>query len=238
MQFGMHGPPAVFTEEDRHGQRVSLQPTSIRYCAPSVQESRGYLPTVNQAGMICCIWLPPPAVSTRRAQSTAPPCHEPKMPHPDIRCSGIIPWLPKPAITQLPTHLVTVSPASTSLIHCTTPGSQTIHLPSLSYSYLGQPVGSSCQSHTVPVSPVGLLKITPESRTFQNIIYEPHVRVEENSINKAQIKSTNLDRLSPVQVRISEYAGKGTVDGNGEKSGPASNFGLAIRKAPRLRLLG
>ncbi|KAH0813543.1 hypothetical protein GEV33_009247 [Tenebrio molitor] len=28
----------------------------------------------------------------RRAQSTAVPCHEPKMPHPDIRCSGIIPW--------------------------------------------------------------------------------------------------------------------------------------------------
>ncbi|KAH0815996.1 hypothetical protein GEV33_006794 [Tenebrio molitor] len=142
---------------------------------PALQESRGYLPTVNQARMICYIWLSPLAVSTRRAQSTAEPCHEPKMPHPDIRCSGIIPWLPKPAITQLPTHLVTVSPASTSLIHCTTPGSQTIHLPSLSYSYLGQPVGSSCQSYTVPVSPVGLVKITPESRTFQNIIYEPHV---------------------------------------------------------------
>ncbi|KAJ3618940.1 hypothetical protein MTP99_005738 [Tenebrio molitor] len=88
----MHGPPAVSTEEDRHGQRVSLQPTSIRYCAPSVQESRGYLPTVNQARMICYIWLSPLAVSTRRAQSTAEPCHEPKMPHPDIRCSGIIPW--------------------------------------------------------------------------------------------------------------------------------------------------
>ncbi|KAH0822380.1 hypothetical protein GEV33_000411 [Tenebrio molitor] len=28
----------------------------------------------------------------RRAQSRAVPCHEPKMPHPDIRCSGIIPW--------------------------------------------------------------------------------------------------------------------------------------------------
>ncbi|KAH0814960.1 hypothetical protein GEV33_007831 [Tenebrio molitor] len=179
-RFGMHGPPAVSTEENRPGQRVSLQPTSIRYCAPSVRESRGYLPTVYQARMICYIWLPPPAVSTRRAQSTAEPCHEPKMPHPDIRCSGIIPWLPKPAITQLPTHLVTVSPASTSLIHCTTRGSRTIHLPSLSYSYLGQPVGSSCQSHTVPVSPVGLVKITPESRTFQNIIYEPHVWVEEH----------------------------------------------------------
>ncbi|KAH0821150.1 hypothetical protein GEV33_001641 [Tenebrio molitor] len=148
----MHGPPAVSTEEDRHGQRVSLQPTSIRYCAPSVQESRGYVPTVNQARMICYIWLSPLAVSTRRAQSTAEPCHEPKIPHPDIRCSGIIPWLPKPAITQLPTHLVTVSPASTSLIHCTTPGSQTIHLPSLSYSYLGQPVGSSCQSYTVSLA--------------------------------------------------------------------------------------
>ncbi|KAH0821059.1 hypothetical protein GEV33_001732 [Tenebrio molitor] len=35
----------------------------------------------------------------------------------------------------LPTHLVTVSPASTSLIYCTTPGSQIIRLPSLSYSY-------------------------------------------------------------------------------------------------------
>jgi hypothetical protein len=88
----MHGPPAVSTEEDRHGQRVSLQPTSIRYCAPSVQESRGYLPTVHQARMICYIWLSPLAVPLRRAQSTAEPCHEPKMPHPDIRCSGIIPW--------------------------------------------------------------------------------------------------------------------------------------------------
>ncbi|KAH0811658.1 hypothetical protein GEV33_011133 [Tenebrio molitor] len=182
-RFGMHGPPAVFTEEVRHGQRVSLQPTSIRYCSPSVQESRGYLPTVNQARMICYIWLSPPAVSTRRAQSTAEPCHEPKMPHPDIRCSGIIPWLPKPAITQLPTHLVTVLPASTNLIHGTTAGSQTIHLPSLSYSYLGQLVGSSYQSHTVPVSPVGLVKITPESRTFQNTIYEPHVWVEESVKN-------------------------------------------------------
>jgi hypothetical protein len=100
------------------------------------------------------------------------------------------PRLPKPAITQLPTHLVTVSPASTSLIHCTTPGSQTIHLPSLSYSYLGQPVGSSCQSYTVPVSPVGLVKITPESRTFQNIIYEPHVWGGRGSFSVAFLKSS------------------------------------------------
>jgi hypothetical protein len=73
---------------------------------------------------------------------------------------------------------------------------------------------------------------------FSKLISKLRTVYKYNSINKAQIKSTNLDRLSPVQVRISEYAGKGTVDGNGEKSGPASNFGLAIRKAPRLRLLG
>jgi hypothetical protein len=72
----MHGPPAVFTEEDRYGQRVSLQPTSIRYCAPSVHRSRDYLTTFYEARMICCIWLPPPAVPTRCARSTAQPCHD------------------------------------------------------------------------------------------------------------------------------------------------------------------
>ncbi|KAH0814249.1 hypothetical protein GEV33_008542 [Tenebrio molitor] len=132
---------------------------------------------LHRRRMICSIWLPPPAVPTRRTRSTAQPCHESKMPHPDIRCSGIIPWLPKRAITQLPTHLVTVSPASTSLIHCTTPGSQIIHLPSLSYSYLGQSVGSSCQA-ILPLSrlsPVGnvysfrKLETQPQEKNFSLI---------------------------------------------------------------------
>ncbi|KAH0810032.1 hypothetical protein GEV33_012759 [Tenebrio molitor] len=44
-QFGVHSPPAVSTEEDRHGQSMSLQPTSIRYYAPSVPGDRDDLIT-------------------------------------------------------------------------------------------------------------------------------------------------------------------------------------------------
>ncbi|KAH0820062.1 hypothetical protein GEV33_002729 [Tenebrio molitor] len=146
-KFGVHSPPAASTEEGRQcqlpGDRadlITLQSATYDLLHLVVTTGRLY----------------------RRAQSTAVPCHEPKMPHPDIRCSGIIPWYLL--------EVLRIEPNSLHHFRATI-----IHLPSLSYSYLGQPVGFSCQAHTVPVSPVGLVKITPESRTFQNIIYESHV---------------------------------------------------------------
>ncbi|KAH0820351.1 hypothetical protein GEV33_002440 [Tenebrio molitor] len=108
--FGVHSPPAASTEEGRPcqlpGDRadlITLQSATYDLLHLVVTTGRLY----------------------RRAQSTAVPCHEPKMPHPDIRYSGIIPWyLLEVLRIELPTHLVTVSllPAITSLIHYTTSG--------------------------------------------------------------------------------------------------------------------
>jgi hypothetical protein len=84
---------------------------------------------------------------------TAPPYHDPKVSHPDlVRRSGIIPWyLPEVDGTGK------VAQVAQTCYHpfTETPG--------------------NCFSITA--SPV--LKITPVSRTFSNIIYEPHVWLEE-----------------------------------------------------------
>jgi hypothetical protein len=84
---------------------------------------------------------------------TAPPYHDPKVSHPDlVRRSGIIPWyLPEVDDTSK------VAQVAQTCYHpfTKTPG--------------------NCFSSTA--SPV--LKITPVSRTFSNIIYEPHVWLEE-----------------------------------------------------------
>ncbi|KAH0818956.1 hypothetical protein GEV33_003835 [Tenebrio molitor] len=49
---------------------------------PSVPGNRDYFTTFSQAFL--CIWLPPSAIPTRCARSTASPCHEPKMSYPDL----------------------------------------------------------------------------------------------------------------------------------------------------------
>ncbi|KAH0809373.1 hypothetical protein GEV33_013418 [Tenebrio molitor] len=63
VQFAMHSSSAVTAEEDRQCQHATYD---------------------------LCIWLPPPAIQTGCARSTAPQCHEPKVSHPNlVRCSGI-----------------------------------------------------------------------------------------------------------------------------------------------------
>jgi hypothetical protein len=77
-------PPMAASERDSSRPYV----TNV----PSVPGNRDYFTTFSQANVKydLCIWLPPPAVPTRYARSTASPCHEPKMSHPDlVRCTMI-----------------------------------------------------------------------------------------------------------------------------------------------------
>ncbi|KAH0814114.1 hypothetical protein GEV33_008676 [Tenebrio molitor] len=77
LQFGVHSPPAASTEEGRQCQLPGDRPDLITLQSATYD----LLHLVVTTGRLY-----------RRAQSTAVPCHEPKIPHPDIRCSGIIPW--------------------------------------------------------------------------------------------------------------------------------------------------
>ncbi|KAH0809286.1 hypothetical protein GEV33_013504 [Tenebrio molitor] len=75
--FGVHSPPAASTEEGRQCQLPGDRADLITLQSATYDLLHLVVTTGRLYG---------------RAQSTAVPCHEPKMPHPDIRCSGIIPW--------------------------------------------------------------------------------------------------------------------------------------------------
>jgi hypothetical protein len=147
------------TARPQHPQKETVN-ASVRALLMSlpVSGNRDNLRTVCPVTYDLCFWLPPPAIPspTRCTRLTASPCLELKVSHPNLAGAqelhhGICqrfyilmalisyPRLPKPAITQLPKHLVTVSlsPAIISLIHCTTPGA-TNYLPALTLVHLDQ----------------------------------------------------------------------------------------------------
>jgi hypothetical protein len=112
------------------------------------------------------------------------------VPHPDIRCSGIIPWYKE----VLRIKVLIYSPGCPNLlslyhisIHYTTSGSQLFTCRHSRTRTLDSRSVPAVKRHC-PVSPVELLKISPESRTFQNIIYEPHVWGERGSFSVAFLK--------------------------------------------------
>jgi hypothetical protein len=124
------------------------------------------------------------------------PCHEPKMPQPDlVRCSGIIPWYLPEVFNIVGIDIIAqvaktcYHPVTETLGNCISitgyhKPNQLLHFLATSWHIRTRTLNSSVlfQQPRVTVSPVGLcllLKGTPESRTFPNIIYEPHVWVEE-----------------------------------------------------------
>jgi hypothetical protein len=124
------------------------------------------------------------------------PCHEPKMPQPDlVRCSGIIPWYLPEVFNIVGIDIIAqvaktcYHPVTETLGNCISitgyhKPNQLLHFLATSWHIRTRTLNSSVlfQQPRVTVSPVGLcllLKGTPESRTFANIIYEPHVWVEE-----------------------------------------------------------
>jgi hypothetical protein len=72
-------------------------------------------------------------------------------------------------------------------IHYTTSGSQLFTCRHSRTRTLDSPSVSAAKP-TLTLSPVELLKITPESRTFQNIIYEPRVWGGRGSFSVAFLK--------------------------------------------------
>jgi hypothetical protein len=107
------------------------------------------------------------------------------MPHPDIRCSGIIPWYLFEVLRievliyspGCPTcyHPVTDTPGNctsiTSLIHYTTPGPQLFTCRHSRTRTLDSPSVAAAKRHCLSLA-CGTHK---NQGTFQNIIYEPHV---------------------------------------------------------------
>jgi hypothetical protein len=60
----------------------------------------------------------------------------------------------------------------------------------------------SAAKPTLTLSPVELLKITPESRTFQNIIYEPRVWGGRGSFSVAFLKFSYISYQIRIYKRI------------------------------------
>jgi hypothetical protein len=119
------------------------------------------------------------------------PCHGPKGPswtlfdaqelsaRGFIHCgTAFIAQVAQTCYPQLPTHVVTVSlsPAITSLIHCTTPEPQN-YPPAVTFILVHFKQLRSVlavKRHCLPV-----WKSNPQPRAFSNFIYEPHAWVEE-----------------------------------------------------------
>jgi hypothetical protein len=63
----------------------------------------------------------------------------------------------------------------------------------------------SAAKPTLTLSPVELLKITPESRTFQNIIYEPRVWGGRGSFSVAFLKFSYMFNKMNEDMEIIDY---------------------------------
>jgi hypothetical protein len=90
-------------------------------------------------------------------------------------------------VAQTCYHPVTNTPGNCISIHYTTSGSQLFTCRHSRTRTLDSPSVSAAKP-TLTLSPVELLKITPESRTFQNIIYEPRVWGGRGSFSVAFLK--------------------------------------------------
>ncbi|KAH0818825.1 hypothetical protein GEV33_003966 [Tenebrio molitor] len=180
----MHSPPTVSAEGDHQCQRESAT-APVQMFLQHLGTSQPFIKQTYDLVHLIATTGHPYKIHPINAKGVPPG------PSPVLRNYTML-RLPKPDITQLPKHLLTLSlsPTIASLIHCITLEATLALTPCT----LDSSIRFTVAKRHCLASPV--LKITPKSRTFSNIIliYEPHVWLEEVVPELApQRKQTNAD---------------------------------------------